>query len=87
MNDQEIDDLLKSVPREEPPPFLFTRIEGRLVRKGTARRTQFRFVVLALAVLVLANAAVLQRTLRYQGRGIDDLARSITGSPSNQLYE
>mgnify|MGYP000992424649 CR=1 FL=1 len=81
-------ELLGRVGRVDPPPFLFTRIEARLAQGAIVPRGRLVAIACALAVLLLANAAVLTRVSGTRnGSSLGDVVDVMGMNASNQLYE
>jgi hypothetical protein len=79
--------LLERIARVDPPPFLFTRIEARLMEVVQVPRARIVVVACGLALLLLANAVVLTRASRATGASsLGDVAGAMGMNASNQLY-
>lgn len=88
MKDQDVDDLLKRVQRVDPPPFLLTRIEARLVDGPSVPRPRLVLAVCALVVLLVANVAVLTRPQQpSNGEALGEVVNVMGMNTTNQLYE
>jgi hypothetical protein len=85
MKDQDIDDLLARVQRVDPPPFLLTRIETRLADAVFVPKPRLVLAACALAVLLLANVAVLLGSSASQ-RSLESVVEVMGMNTSNQLY-
>ena len=88
MKNEDVLDLLARVERVDPPPFLFTRIEARLAQGRIVPRARLVAIACALAVLLLANVAVLTRASGTRsGSSLGDVVDVMGMNASNQLYE
>ena len=87
MDESRIEDLLKRVQRVEEPPFLFTRIQARLIHEAPVPRTRFMLVACAMAVLLVANVTVIIRSYASSGTAATAEMMDAMGiDASNQFY-
>ncbi|MBK9759597.1 MAG: hypothetical protein IPO90_06425 [Flavobacteriales bacterium] len=87
MDENGIEDLLKRVQRVEEPPFLFTRIEARLIHEVPVPRTRFMLVACAIAVLLVANVTVIMRSHASSATAATaEMMDAMGMDASNQFY-
>lgn len=87
MDENGIEDLLKRVERVEEPPFLFTRIEARLIREAPVPRTRFMLVACAMAVLLVANVTIIMRSHASSATAATaEMMDAMGMDASNQFY-
>ncbi len=88
MDHTELIERLGSLQQVDPPPFLITRIEARLAQGLIVPRGRLVAIACALAVLMLANVAVLTRASGARSRSsLGDVVDVMGMNASNQLYE
>lgn len=88
MKNEDALEVLGRIERVDPPPFLFTRIEARLAQGAIVPRGRLVAIACVLAVLLLANAAVLTRSSgTWSGSSLGDVVDVMGMNASNQLYE
>ena len=84
-----MNELLRSVGRVDPPPFLFTRIEARIVARNKERpsRSWVLATGMAMAFLLTVNSYFLLKGSNEISAGsIEQLASGMEMNASNQLY-
>ncbi len=86
MENNEAIDLLNSIQKVDPPPFLLTRIEARLERVLPAPRFWVLGSVLALCAIVAVNVLVLRGQLSAVRENVASLVEGMGLDNSNQLY-
>jgi len=82
------EELLKRIARVDPPPFLLTRIEARLSAAVQVPRGRLVAVACALALLLLANVAVIRQSKSDNGgSAMGEVLDGMGLNASNQLYQ
>jgi hypothetical protein len=85
---QKLWELLDEIPQEDPPPFLWTRIQGRIsrVRETTVRPGWVLMAFASVGLLLLLNLMVIRRSVQASeaprsGQSFEFLL------PDNGLYQ
>lgn len=89
MKEERINELLSNVGRVDPPPFLFTRIEARIVARNEERpsRSWVLATGMAIAFLLTVNSYfLLNGSNEMSTVAIEQLASSLDLTAANQLY-
>lgn len=92
MKHDDLMELLHSVERVDPPPFLLTRIEARVAerRRSMMPRTWSVAAGALAVVLVVLNVFAFERSVdKVPGdqAALQDLSATFGLSTSNQLYQ
>ncbi len=92
MKHDDLMELLSSVDRVDPPPFLLTRIEARIADRERAQvpRTWSVMVGALAVVLLLLNVFAIGRGVERvpsDQAALQDLGSTFGLSTSNQLYQ
>jgi hypothetical protein len=81
-------DKLKRINRVETPPFLFTRIEGRILNMHKAPvQWKWAFAISSLIVLIMNIFIVIKPVERGENSGIEMVISEMHLSNSNTLYD
>ena len=82
-------DLLNKINRVDTPPFLLTRIQGRIHSLTNAQAPtpwKWGFAVTAILVLALNMVLIIRTTAPKKDTGVESLVNSLHLSSSNDLY-
>jgi len=86
MQNNEAIELLNSIQKVDPPPFLLTRIEARLEQALPAPRSWVLTSVLALCAIIAVNVVLLSGQASAGRENVAALAEGMGLDNSNQLY-